>query len=85
MSDPGRAAEVETRVDGGTGGEGITELGCPRCLLLKVRWGKMIFCPRCDRPNGSRKPGRAGLRTKAPRAWGRLADEGQGGDILKEG
>jgi len=42
---------------------------CPHCLRPKMRWGKMIFCPRCQRPDSTFKRYR---RTPSKNLQGRL-------------
>jgi len=28
---------------------------CPHCRASMIRWGRVIFCPRCAPPDGSNK------------------------------
>ena len=68
MSDNGGAPGLGGAVAEPQGKEYLTDQVCPFCRLFKVCWGKMVFCPRCDRPNGSGKPGRKKGFTRHPRA-----------------
>lgn len=75
MSDRRGAVRVGMQVAERGHAPELTDKVCTHCLQQMVRWGKTLFCPRCDRSNGSRKPGRSGPRTKSPRAWGRLSNQ----------
>lgn len=33
----------------------ITDTPCGRCARLMVQWGRILFCPRCQAPDGSHK------------------------------
>jgi len=33
----------------------ITDIPCGQCRRLMVQWGRILFCPRCQAPDGSHK------------------------------
>ena len=69
MPDINGAAGLGTKEVAGPGAPQLTDKVCPKCYLFMVRWGKVLFCPRCDRANGGDRPGRRRGYTKSPRAW----------------